>query len=67
MIKELNSLDNSINELKNKISEDPDPFLIDILNRLLIIKNNQQETLVEKVYTKEKIRENNGFKGFGVS
>ena len=67
MIKELNSLDNSINELKNKISEDPDPFLIDILNRLLIIKNNQQETLVEKAYTKEKIRENNGFKGFGVS
>ena len=63
MINELYSLDTTIREIKNKVSEDPDPFLIDILDKLLIIKNNQQETLIKKA----KNRENNGFKGFGIS
>ena len=63
MLNELNSLDTTIKELKNKVSEDPDPFLIDILDRLLIIKNNQQETLIKKA----KNHENSGFKGFGIS
>ena len=67
MLRSLTVLDATIKELKNKVSEDPDPFLIDVLDRLLVIKNNQQEALVKKAYIEEKNRTNRGFKGFGVS
>jgi hypothetical protein len=67
MFSNLTVLDATIKELKNKVSEDPDPFLIDVLDRLLVIKKNQQETLVKKAHIEEKYRTNRGFKGFGVS
>ncbi|MFC1803369.1 hypothetical protein ACFL0D_05320 [Thermoproteota archaeon] len=67
MSKELLDLDHTIKELKMKISIDPDPFLLDILNRLLVIRGNQQIVLVERAYRNERPIPDGGFKGYGVS
>ena len=65
--RELNNLNLTIKELKHKLSEDPDPFLIDILDKLIIIESNRQEALVEKAIINERYRRYGGFKGMGVS
>jgi hypothetical protein len=63
----LSNLDHTIQEIKNKISEDPDPFLIDMLKQLTTIRENQQTTLVEKAEKREKISLKGGFRGYGVT
>ena len=67
MSRELLDLDHTIIELKTKISADPDPFLVDVLNRLIIIRENQQVVLVKKASSIEKPIIKGGFKGYGVS
>lgn len=63
----LSDLDDTITELKLKISVDPDPFLVELLNRLMIIRENQQVVLVEKAYREKKSSPMGGFRGYGVS
>ena len=36
----LSDLDETIIELMSKISVDPDPFLVEVLNRLVVIRDN---------------------------
>ena len=63
----LSDLDHTITELKLKISNDPDPFLVELLARLMVIRDNQQIVLVEKVYRDKKSSPEGGFRGYGVS
>ena len=63
----LSDLDHTIQELKVKISLDPDPFLFEVLNRLLVIRKNQQPLLVDRAYRNEKTNPKGGYRGFGVS
>jgi hypothetical protein len=67
MSRELLDLEHTIKDLKNKISDDPDPFLLDLLNRLMIIRENQQTVQVEKAYREERRFPRGGFKGYGVT
>jgi hypothetical protein len=48
MIDKLSDLDDTILELKKRISEDPDPFLVQELEKLQLIRANQQERLVAR-------------------
>ena len=64
---ELYDLDHTIKELKKKISFDPDPFLFDVLQRLIVIRDNQQIVLVDKVIKNERADHRGGFKGFGIA
>ncbi len=64
---ELLSLDHTIKELKVKISLDPDPFLLEVLSHLVVVRKNQQNVLVERAYKNEKSSPNGGFRGYGVS
>jgi hypothetical protein len=67
MSRELLDLDHTIIELKTKISTDPDPFLIDILNRLMVIRENQQVVQIDRAYRNQNYIPKGGFKGYGVS
>lgn len=66
MQNELYDMDQTIRDIKIKISKDPDPFLIDVLKRLLVIRENQQTELVNKAFKKDKTQAKGGFKGYGV-
>lgn len=63
----LSDLDHTITELKLRIMVDPDPFLVLILDRLLVIRDNQQPVLVERAYIDMKRGSEGGFRGYGVS
>ena len=65
--RELLDLDNTIKELKTKLSSDPDPFLVDVLTRLTVIKENQQKNLIYKAIKKERLSPEGGFRGHGIS
>ena len=60
-------LDHTINELKMRISDDPDPFLYDILTKLLVIRENQQVVQVKRAIVNENSVPRGGFRGYGVS
>ena len=60
-------LDNTINELKMRISDDPDPFLYDILTKLLVIRGNQQVVQVKRAIVNENSVPRGGFRGYGVT
>ena len=59
----MKDLDSTIIEVRKRISEDPDPLLVDILRKLETVRGNQQKILERRAV--EKIR--GGFKGYGVS
>jgi uncharacterized protein YcbK (DUF882 family) len=62
----LRALNETIKDLKKRVSEDPDPFLVELISKLYVVQRNQQSFLVQKaVRTEQKIR--GGFKGFGTS
>jgi len=63
----LSDLDHTINELKLRISDDPDLFLVTLLDRLLVIRDNQQTILVDRAYNEAKQVPEGGFRGYGVS
>jgi hypothetical protein len=67
MKQELSNLDYTIEDIKNKLSSDPDPFLYDVLSRLVVIRDNRQNVLVEKAVKKEKYASQSGYRGYGVS
>jgi len=50
-----------------RISDDPDPFLYDILTKLLVIRENQQVVQVKRAIVNENSVPHSGFRGFGVS
>ena len=60
-------LDHTINELKMRISDDPDPFLYDILTKLLTIRENQQVVQVKRAIVNENSVSRGGFRGYGIS
>ena len=60
-------LDNTINKLKTRISDDPDPFLYDILTKLLTIRENQQVVQVKKAIVNKNSVPRGGFRGYGVT
>ena len=62
----LQVLDETIKDLKKRVSEDPDPFLVELLSKLQVVQRNQQSFLEEKAVSAER-RINGGFKGFGIS
>ena len=64
---ELSNLDHTIKEVRNKISQDPDPFLVDLLKRLTTIRENQQSVLVERAEKKVTSSLKGGFRGYGIS
>ncbi len=67
MTQELSSLDHTILDIKTKLSSDPDPFLIDLVKRLIIIRDNQQNILVKKAIKKTRDMSQGGFRGHGIS
>jgi hypothetical protein len=67
MTQELSSLDHTILDIKTKLSSDPDPFLIDLVKRLIIIRDNQQNILVKKAIKKTRDMSQSGFRGHGIS
>ena len=60
----LQDLDSTIIDIRHKISEDPDPFLVDVLKKLIIIRNQNQNNLENNAKRSEVC---DGFKGIGVS
>jgi hypothetical protein len=67
----LKDLDETIMEIEKKISNEPDPFLESVLERLRIYKENSIPEMYEKAKTAQnKEREykiNGGFRGWGIS
>ena len=63
MVDTLKDLDSTIIEIKQRISQDPDPLLVEILRKLEAVRGNQQDILERKAVDKQK----GGFKGYGVS
>jgi uncharacterized protein YcbK (DUF882 family) len=62
----LHTLDETIRDLKIRVSHDPDPFLVELLSKLKVIHRNQQAFLEQKaVRTRRRIH--GGFKGVGQS
>jgi len=59
----LKDLDSTIIDIKRKISEDPDPFLIEVLKKLETVRSNQQTNLE---YSARNSKVRGGFRGFGV-
>ena len=59
----LQDLDSTILDVRRKISEDPDPFLLEVLMKLETIRSYQQKNL-EKIARTDRIR--GGFKGMGI-
>jgi hypothetical protein len=57
-------LDSTILDIKRKISNDPDPFLVEVLKKLETIRSNQQYNLENKA---RRIDVRGGFKGMGIS
>lgn len=66
MKQELSNLDYTIEDIKNKLSSDPDPFLYNVLRRLVVIRDNRQNVLIEKAVKKEKYASQVGYRGYGV-
>lgn len=66
MKQELSNLDYTIEDIKNKLSSDPDPFLYNVLRRLVVIRDNRQNVLIEKAVKKEKYASQGGYRGYGV-
>ena len=62
----LKALDETIKDLKKRVSEDPDPFLVELLSKLQVVQRNQQSFLEEKAVSTER-RSYGGFKGLGRS
>ena len=62
MVDTLKDLDSTIFELRQRISKDPDPLLVEILRKLETVRGNQQDILEKKAEEKQK----GGFKGYGV-
>lgn len=48
MVDTMKDLESTILEVRQKISDDPDPFLIEVLSKLVTIRDNQQEYLMRK-------------------
>jgi uncharacterized protein YcbK (DUF882 family) len=62
----LQALNETIKDLKKRVSEDPDPFLVELVSKLQVVQRNQQSFLVQKaVRDDQKIQCE--FKGVGVS
>ena len=64
---QLSNLDQTIQKVRNKISEDPDPFLVEMLKQLKTIRENQQNILVKRAEKKKETSQYGGFRGYGVS
>lgn len=60
----LADLDSTIEEVRKKVSEHPDPFLVEVLTKLEAVRDNKQERLEEKAGARRPL---GGFKGYGVS
>ena len=61
---DLQDLDSKIIDIRRKISEDPDPFLVEVLKKLITIRSQKQNNL-ENNAKRNEVR--GGFKGMGVS
>ena len=61
---QLQDLDSTIVDIRRKISEDPDPFLVEVLKKLETVRSHQQNNL-ENSAKRNKLR--GGFKGMGIS
>jgi hypothetical protein len=66
----LKDLDETILEIEKKISNEPDPFLESVLQRLMIYKENSIPEMYEKAKTAHKkereYKITGGFRGWGI-
>ena len=67
MMQKLHTLDNTIEDIKKEISSEYSPFLVDVLQRLVVIRDNQQDVLIKKASVEDRSPIVRGFRGFGVS